>query len=90
MMRHLAAAPVLVLAMLALGGCMTYSERPLYAANPVYYDYYGPGYYVPGPYAYSPYYGPRPYSTFSFSLGRGRHDHHGHRHRRGHHHHRWW
>lgn len=88
MSRLFAATPVLVLAMLALGGCMTYSDRPLYAANPAYYDYYGPGYYVPGPYAYGPYYGPRSYSTFDFSIGRGRHHHHyGHRHR--HHHRRW-
>ena len=86
MSRLLAATPLLVLGALALGGCVI-QDRPLYAAHPAYYDYYGPGYYAPPRYAYTPYYAPRSYSTFSLSLGRGRH--HGH-HRHRHHHHRWW
>jgi hypothetical protein len=70
-----------------LGGCTTHTDRPLYAANPVYYDYYAPGYYGPPAYSYGPYYGPRSYSTFRFSTGRGHH-HHGHRYR--HRHHPYW
>lgn len=84
MVRLLAATPLLVLGLVALGGCVTYAERPLYAGYPAYYDPYGPGY-------YGQHYVPRSYSGFSLSLGRGRHHHHGH----GHHHHRhrhrhWW
>ena len=86
MVRLMAATPLLVFGLLALGGCVTHTDRPLYAGSPAYYDPYWPGYHGPPAYAH-PYYAPRPYSSFSLSFGRGRH--HGHHHAR-HRHRHWW
>ena len=64
MVRLMAATPLLVLGLLALGGCVTHTDRPLYASSPAYYDPYWPGYHGPPAY-YQPYYAPRPHSSFT-------------------------